>query len=199
MTLVVDGGGTGGCKITPQTQTTFTDGLLKSESGYVRLGEPGIDYATETQITTLQTQISNRIQTTGNSTNNAVVRWNGTGGDSLNDSGIIVSDTNEISGYTAFFKPVLESTYTLLASDTGKILYFMHDDGCVVTCPNGLGIQCSWCATVVAGTVGAVTFEAGSGAGVRSYLSQFSLAGRNAAATLFTVSPGQYLLAGNLG
>lgn len=43
--------------------------------------------------------ISGTIVTSGgSSTDNAIVRWNGTGGSSTQNSGIIVSDTNSISG-----------------------------------------------------------------------------------------------------
>lgn len=43
---------------------------------------------------------SGTIPSIGSSTDNAVVRWNGTGGNAIQDSSIIVSDTDAVSGVT---------------------------------------------------------------------------------------------------
>ncbi len=41
------------------------------------------------------------VSSSGSSTDNAIVRWNGTAGDSIQNSGVIIDDTNNISGVTS--------------------------------------------------------------------------------------------------
>ena len=204
MTVVIDGGGTGGCKITPKTQTTFIDGVLKSKNGFVTLAVSGVDFADanlkgyvdalEVEIDELEGIIENLLP--GSSTDNAIVRWDGTDGKKIQNSGVIVSDSNEISGYTANLKTIADATYTLLAGDTGKILYFTAGAGCEITAPSSLGSAGSWCVTLVSGTTGDVSVAAGAGATVHTRGAK--LAGQYAAAALFTVAAAEYVLAGNL-
>jgi hypothetical protein len=58
----------------------------------------------------------------GSSTDNAISRWNGTGGTSLQDSGVIIDDTNNITGVTSI--TVGTSGLHLLDTDASHDLIF---------------------------------------------------------------------------
>jgi hypothetical protein len=119
----------------------------------------------------------------GSSTDNALVRWNGAGGDLIQNSGIIVSDNNEISGYRGNVNAQTGTTYTLQASDSGKIVECTNGSAITVTLPNSLGV--GFCCTVVQGGSGAITFSAASGATLRNRQSHTKTAGQWAGGTLY--------------
>lgn len=117
------------------------------------------------------------------STDNALVRWNGAGGDTVQNSGVLVGDNNEISGYRGHLNAQTGTTYTLQASDSGKIVECTNGAAITVTLPNSLPV--GFCCTVVQGGAGAVTFSAASGATLRNRQSHTKTAGQWAGATLY--------------
>lgn len=119
----------------------------------------------------------------GSSGANAIARYNGTTGKIVKDSGVIVSDLNQISGYVGNNNNQTGTTYTIQASDTGKIIVFNNAGAITVTVPNSLvdGFCCTWHQK----GAGKVTFVAGSGATLKNRLSQFSSAGTDATGSLF--------------
>lgn len=119
----------------------------------------------------------------GSSTDNALPRFDGTGGKTLQGSGVIVSDNNEMSGYRGNINAQTGTTYTLQASDSGKIVECTNGSAITVTLPNSLGV--GFCCTVVQGGAGAITFSAASGATRRNRQSHTKTAGQWAAATLY--------------
>lgn len=97
----------------------------------------------------------------GASTDNTVPRFDGTTGKALQGSGVVISDANEISGYAANINAQVGTTYTLQASDAGKIVELTNAAAIALTLPNSL--PKGFCCTVVQGGAGAVTFTAEAG------------------------------------
>ena len=94
------------------------------------------------------------------STDNVLLRADGTGGATVQASGIAVTDENEISGHLANVRAETGTTYTLVAGDAGRHITFTNGAGITVTVPNTLpqGFQCSW----EQGDVGQITFSGGA-------------------------------------
>jgi hypothetical protein len=117
------------------------------------------------------------------STDNALVRWNGAGGDTVQNSGVLVSDNNEISGYRGHLNAQTGTTYTLQASDSGKVVECTNGSAITVTLPNSLAV--GFCCTIVQGGAGQITLSAASGANMRNRQSHTKTAGQWAGATLY--------------
>lgn len=90
-------------------------------------------------------------------TDNVLLRADGTGGSTVQASGITVSDTNQISGHIANVRAEIGTTYTIAASDAGRHITFTNGSPIAVTVPNTLvaGFQCSW----EQGGAGQITFS----------------------------------------
>lgn len=134
------------------------------------------------------------------STDNALPRWDGAGGDTLQDSGVLVTDNNEISGYRGLINAQTGTTYTLQASDSGKIVECTNASAITVTLPNSLAE--GFCCTIAQGGAGQITLSAASGATLRNRQSHTKLAGQWAEGTLYvrTNSGGaaaEYVFAGD--
>lgn len=54
----------------------------------------------------------------GSSTNNALARWSGTGGAALKDSGVLLDDSNNMSGIATLTVTTLEALTTVTTGDT---------------------------------------------------------------------------------
>lgn len=84
----------------------------------------------------------------GSSTDGAIPAFNGLSGTALKLSGMTMDAAGNLSGHGAAIKTVSTTTYTLQASDNGKILHFTNAAGCTVTAPGptavpyGANIQC---------------------------------------------------------
>lgn len=122
----------------------------------------------------------------GASTDNALVRWDGSGGDDVQDSGVLVTDNNEISGYRAHLNQQTGTTYTLQASDAGKIVELTNGAAIALTVPNSfpVGFNC----TIVQGGAGQVTVASTGSGTVVNRQSLFKTAGANALAVLYVRS-----------
>jgi len=116
------------------------------------------------------------------STNNALVRFDGTGGKTGQNSGVVVSDSDEISGYKGHRNAQTGTTYTVQASDSGKIVECTNAGAITVTLPNSLAV--GFCCTIVQGGAGQVTLSAASGAILRNRQSHTKTAGQWGGATL---------------
>lgn len=119
----------------------------------------------------------------GSSTDNALVRFDGTGGGTVQNSGVLVSDSDEISGYKGNINAQTGTTYTLVAADTGKIVTLSNASAVVLTLPNSLpaGFAC----TVVQKGVGQVTFTPASGATRNNRSGHTKAAGQYAFCSLY--------------
>lgn len=80
------------------------------------------------------------------STANAIPKFNGTSGQLLADSGVTIDSANGISGHTEVQNVITGTTYTIQASDTGKVLIFTNAAAVTVTVPASLtaGWHCRW-------------------------------------------------------
>lgn len=94
------------------------------------------------------------------STDNVLLRADGTGAATVQASGIAVTDNNEISGHLANVRAETGTTYTLVAGDAGRHITFTNASAITVTVPNTLaaGFQCSW----EQGGAGQITFSGGA-------------------------------------
>jgi hypothetical protein len=116
------------------------------------------------------------------STDNTLPRFDGAGGKTLQGSGVVVSDADEISGYKGNLNLQTGTTYTLAASDSGKIVSLSNAAAITLTLPNSL--QQGFCCTLVQSGAGQVTCSAAAGALLRNRNGNTKLAGQWAGATL---------------
>lgn len=100
----------------------------------------------------------------------------------IDATGINVSDDDEIDGFKASFNDQVGTTYTLVASDTGKTVTLTNASAITLTLPNSLakGFECE----VIQGGAGTVTFSAAGGATLNNRQSHTTLAGQHSAARL---------------
>lgn len=136
----------------------------------------------------------------GTVADNTLPRFDGTTGKLLQGSGVTVSDNNEIAGYRGHINAQTGTTYTLQASDAGKIVELTNASAIALTVPNSLPV--GFCCTLVQGGAGQVTVSAGSGATQRHRQSHTKLAGQWALAAIAVRansggSAAEYVLAGD--
>lgn len=112
----------------------------------------------------------------GSSTDNTLPRYDGTGGNQLQTSGVTVSDLDEISGYKGNINFQTGTSYTLQASDTGKVIDMLNAGAITLDMPNSLAP--GFCCTVVQSGAGAITFTPASGATRRNRQSHTKSAGQ---------------------
>ena len=122
----------------------------------------------------------------GGSTDNALPRFHGAGGKTLQGSGVLVGDNNEISGYRGHINRQTGTSYTVQASDAGKIIEFANVAAIAVTLPNSLPAGFSF--TGVQDAAGAVTFSAASGGTLKNRQSHTKTAGNGAFVALYVSS-----------
>lgn len=114
----------------------------------------------------------------GSSTDNALVRFDGAGGKTGQNSGVLVTDNNEISGYRGHLNRQTGTTYTLQASDSGKIVELSNAASIALTAANSLPV--GFACTIVQGGAGQVTIASTGSGSVVNRQSQFKTAGQNA-------------------
>lgn len=116
------------------------------------------------------------------STDNAVVRFDGTGGKTLQNSGVSIDDNDKISGFKAQFNDQTGTSYTLVAGDTGKTVTLTNASAITVTLPNSLaaGFTCE----LIQGGAGQVTLSAAGGATLSHRQSHTKIAGQHGSARL---------------
>lgn len=119
-------------------------------------------------------------------TDNRLTRADGTGGSTAQGSAVTVDDNGEIYGYAVKLNQQTGTTYTLAASDTGKVVECNNASAITVTLPNSLpvGFGC----TLMQTGAGQVTFSAASGAAFVAYSSKTKCAGQYAAVTIWVDS-----------
>lgn len=122
----------------------------------------------------------------GSSTDNALARWNGTGGTALQNSPVVVGDAGEMSGYCADLNTQTGTTYTIASTDTGKVIDHANAAAITVTLPAtfSVGFAC----TYVQAGAGQITFSAASGATLRNRQAHSKSAGQYAMMTLYVRS-----------
>lgn len=134
------------------------------------------------------------------STDNTLPRFNGATGKLVQESGVLVGDSNEISGYVGNINAQTGTTYTLVAADAGKIVTISNGSAITLTLPNSL--PAGWACTVVQKGAGAITFTAAGGATRNNRSAHTKTAGQWAVCGLYVDSnaggsSAVYVLAGD--
>lgn len=134
----------------------------------------------------------------GTITSNALIKGNGTS--AMVVTGVTIDSADGISGYTGVQNIQTGTTYTVAASDTGKIVTLNNAGAITVTVPNSLvaGFTCDF----IQLGAGQVTFAAGASATQRSYSSNTKLEGQYAGGSILVTSnagsAAVYVLTGQL-
>ena len=119
------------------------------------------------------------------STNTAIAKYSGTGGN-LQDSGVLIDSNNAISGFRGNFNDQTGTIYTIAANDCGKMVTLSNASAITVTVPNSLpkGFNC----LLLQLGVGQVTFTQEVGGTLVNRQSQFKTTGQYSVVSLLTVS-----------
>lgn len=122
----------------------------------------------------------------GSATDNALARFDTTTGKLIQNSGVLVTDLDEISGYKGSLNQQTGTTYTLTSSDSGKIVELTNAASIALTADPALpkGFAC----TIVQGGVGQVTVASTGSGSVVNRQSQFKTAGTNAMCAIYVRS-----------
>lgn len=119
------------------------------------------------------------------STDNAIPRFDGTGGKTIQASGVTIDDNNAIYGFKALLNAQSGTAYTLDATDTGKIVRCTNASAITVTLPNSLAE--GFTVEVIQGGAGQITFSAASGATINNRQSHTKTAGQYGAVRLVVI------------
>lgn len=120
------------------------------------------------------------------STDEALARFDGTTGLLLQDSGVLVTDSAEISGYRGNINTQTGTSYTLVAADSGKIVELTNGAAIALTADPAL--PKGFCCTIVQGGAGIVTIASSGSGTVVNRQSQFDTAGLNAMCSVYVRS-----------
>ncbi len=126
------------------------------------------------------------------STTNAITKV-----DSNNDlveTGILVDTDNAISGYDASVNALTGTLYTLVATDTGKVITLNNASAITVTVPAGLGAGFN--CTIIQKGAGQITFSA-SGTTINNRQSHDKTAGQHAVVGLVADVANNFYLTGD--
>lgn len=119
----------------------------------------------------------------GSSVDNTLPRFVGTSGQSIEDTGIVIGDDDEISGYRGMIDLDTASTYTPTAAESGSVKEL--SDGAGVTVTLDAQMPKGFVQTLVQAGAGALTFSPESGATLRNRQGHTDSAGQWAVCMLF--------------
>jgi hypothetical protein len=130
---------------------------------------------------------------------NTIVRGDG-GARGVQQSGVTIDDDDALHGYKANINTQTGTSYSLVASDSGKVVELVNAAAIALTVPATLakGFAC----TIVQGGAGQVTLAAGSGGTQRNRAGHTKLAGQWAEGTIYVRansggSAAEYVFAGD--
>ena len=135
-------------------------------------------------------------------TDHSVARYDGTDG-TVQDSGVTITDDDNLHGHGAEVNPQTGTTYTLTASDNGKVVTLNNASAITVTLPEtstealAAGFQC----VLIQRGAGQVTVAKEGSDTIESKDSNLSLTGQHSVATVVKLSagsPNTYGLYGDL-
>jgi hypothetical protein len=138
---------------------------------------------TDDRVQGLGSETTTSVSGPGSSTDNAIVRWDGTGGTTIQNSGVLVSDNNEISGYRGHVNIQTGTTYTVLSADAGKIIDHANGSAIAVTLPNSFPV--GFAITYVQTGAGQITFASTGSGTVVNRQSHTKTAGNKAMVSLY--------------
>lgn len=76
-----------------------------------------------------------QVKKISSSTDNAVMRWDGTTGDLPQDSGVLIDDDDNLSGHGSNINAQTGTTYTLVGTDNGKVVTLDNASAITLTLP----------------------------------------------------------------
>lgn len=135
------------------------------------------------------------------STDTAIAKWNGTGGDTLADTGVLIDGNNNLYSYGTFIGVETGTSYTLTLTDNGTTKLFDNASAITVTLPDNLtenlpqGFQC----TLVQWGVGQITVTPSASDVIRSLNSETKTEAIGAAVVVIkaeSVTPVAWFLGG---
>jgi hypothetical protein len=120
------------------------------------------------------------------STDNAVIRADGTGGVLVQDSPVIIDDDGAMYGFSGKINAQTGTSYTTQDSDNGKVITLSNGSAITLTVHQGApaGFNC----LIIQLGAGQVTVAAGGSGNIRNYNSHTKLAGQYAMGSIFVVS-----------
>lgn len=126
------------------------------------------------------------IATPSSTTDQAVARWAGAGGDALENSGVTITDDDEISGYKGLVDRVTANNYTFVEADSGRIKELADGTGVDAVLDRDMpkGFAC----TVVQAGAGTINFRPETGATLENRQAHTDSAGEWAMCTLYVSS-----------
>lgn len=119
----------------------------------------------------------------GSSVDNTVVRFDSTTGKLIQGSGVVVSDTDQISGYRVNINKQTGTSYTLQESDRGKVVELNNGSPIALTADPTL--DADFACTIVQMGTGVVTVASSGGGAVVNRQSQFDTAGQYATCGIY--------------
>jgi len=120
------------------------------------------------------------------STDNAVTRFNGTGGTTVQNSSVLIDDNDNMSGHGQTTNAQTGTTYTLVGTDNGKIVTLSNSSAITLTIPEtgtesiAAGFQC----TIIQRGAGQVTVAIEGSDTLESSGSKTKLSGQHSAALI---------------
>jgi hypothetical protein len=134
--------------------------------------------------TTTATALAGKAAGPASSTDNAVMRFDGTGGKTAQNSLLIIEDNGAIHGFIEHQITVSGTTYTIDAATvpSGSVLRFTSASAVAVTVANDLAV--GWTVSWRQVGAGQVTFTAGAGAAVHNFSTHTKSAGQYAQGSL---------------
>lgn len=138
----------------------------------------------------------------GSSTDNAIPKFDGTGGKTLQNSGVVIDDDDNLSGHGAEVNAQTGTTYTALGSDNGKVVTLNNASTVALTLPQTTTetIAAGWQATFVQLGAGSVTIDIEGSDTQNGAATQLTLTGQYSAVTIIKLtagSPNAYLVVGD--
>ena len=161
------------------TALTDTPASYTGEGGKlvrVKTAEDGLEFITPPSG-------SGDVAGPASATDNTMPRFDGATGKLVQGSGVAVTDADEISGYKGHINAQTGTTYTLVASDTGRVVECSNAAAITLTLPANASV--GFCCAVVQGAAGQITLTPASGATLRHRQSHTKTAGQWAGATLY--------------
>jgi hypothetical protein len=148
----IDSFGTGGgASVITGTADRVTVFDANGKLGSSDITTTELDYLDGT-TSNIQTQIDSKLGGSGTQVDNTVVRWDGTGGTSIQGSGIVIDDSNAVTGITSLTVDNLVVNGNAITSSSGDIDLTPTGDVKVSTLTSGR--------VLIAGASGALADEA---------------------------------------
>lgn len=181
--------------LTSSSAVTLVANFITSASASTMVASQLSPYLTSSSASTTY------VQGPGSSTDNTLPRFDGTTGKLIQASGIVVDDTtNAFYTYKAKINVQATTAYTLLATDTGKIIELNSGSAIALTLPNTLGV--GFCCRITQTGAGQITVSAQTGATLHNRQAFTQTAGQWAELDLYvttnaSVSTAVYIMGGD--